>query len=61
MEAAHPQATTVLDFAPGDVAQVDYGAGPVITDVYTGEAFKTWVFVMALAWSRHQYAELVHD
>jgi len=27
--AAHPQATTVLDFEPGDVAQVDFGAGPV--------------------------------
>ena len=61
VEAAHPQATTVLDFAPGDVAQVDFGAGPVITDVHTRETFKTWVFVMVLAWSRHQYAELVRD
>ena len=25
------------------------------------EEFKTWVFVMVLAWSRHQYAELVRD
>jgi len=58
---ANPQATTVLDFAPADTAQVDFGAGPVITDVYTGESFKTWVFVMVLAWSRHQYAELVRD
>ena len=61
VDAAHPQATTVLDFEPGDVAQVDFGAGPVITDVHTGESFKTWVFVMVLAWSRHQYAELVRD
>jgi transposase len=55
VEAAHPQMTTVLEFEPGDVAQVDFGAGPVITDVHTGEEFKTWVFVMVLAWSRHQY------
>ena len=61
VEEAHPRATTVLDFEPGDVAQVDFGAGPVITDVHSGEEFKTWVFVMVLAWSRHQYAELVRD
>ena len=61
VDAAHPQMTTVLEFEPGDVAQVDFGAGPLITDVHTGEVFKTWVFVMVLAWSRHQYAELVRD
>ena len=61
VDAANPQATTILDFEPGDVAQVDFGAGPEITDVHTGETFKTWVFVMVLAWSRHQYAELVRD
>jgi transposase len=41
--------------------QVDFGAGPPITDVHTGEIFKTWFFVMTLAWSRHQYAEFVRD
>ena len=61
MAAANPDATTVLDFEPGEVAQVDFGAGPVITDAFSGESFKTWVFVMVLAWSRHQYAELVRD
>ncbi|NQX90453.1 MAG: IS21 family transposase, partial [Halioglobus sp.] len=30
-------------------------------DVFTGEEFKTWVFVMVLSWSRHMYAELVRD
>jgi hypothetical protein len=39
VEAANPQATTVLDFEPGEVAQVDFGAGPEITDVHTGETF----------------------
>ena len=54
-------ATSVLEFAAGEAAQVDFGKGPEIIDVHTGEAFKTWAFVMVLAWSRHQYAELVRD
>jgi len=58
---ATPRATTVLDFAPGDTAQVDFGAGPVLHDSRTAASRKTWVFVMTLAWSRHQYAELVTD
>jgi len=33
----------------------------MLTDVYTGEIFKTWFFVMTLCWSRHQYAEFVRD
>lgn len=55
----HPRATCILDFEPGEAAQVDFGTGPVITDVYTGEVFKTWIFVMTLCFSRHQYAEIV--
>lgn len=51
--------STVLDFPPGDSAQVDFGKGPDITDSMTGETTKTWIFVMVLSWSRHQYAEIV--
>ena len=58
---ATPRTTTVLDFAPGDTAQVDFGAGPKLHDRRSGKLVKTWVFVMTLAWSRHQYAELVTD
>jgi transposase len=54
-------ATMILDFDPAEASQVDFGAGPLITDVFTGETFKTWVFVMTLCFSRHQYAELVRD
>ena len=50
-----------LEFKPGEAVQVDFGAGPPMTDVHTGEIFKTWFFVMTLAWSRHQYAEFVRD
>lgn len=59
--ATRPRVTSVMEFTPGDAAQVDFGQGPKLTDVHTGEVFKTWVFVMLLAWSRHQYAELVRD
>lgn len=54
-----PKATVILDFAPGEAAQVDFGAGPLIADERTGELLKSWVFVMTLCHSRHQYAELI--
>jgi hypothetical protein len=43
LEAAHPQASAVLEFAPAGAVQVDFGTGPGITDVYTGEVFCTWI------------------
>lgn len=52
-------ATVILDFKPGEVAQVDFGTGPDIIDCWTGECHKTWFFVMTLAFSRHQYLEFV--
>jgi hypothetical protein len=55
------KATVILDFAVAELAQVDFGAGPLITDRHTGEVIKTWFFVMTLAWSRHQYAEIVRN
>ena len=54
-----PSATVILDFSPGEAAQVDFGQGPRLVD--HGREVKTWVFVMTLCWSRHQYAELVLD
>lgn len=61
LQDAHPQATTVLEFPPGEAAQVDFGSGPKIQDVFSREPIFTWVFVMTLAFSRHQYAEIVPD
>src|SRR6056297_1627684 len=52
-----PSPTVILDFKPADVGQVDFGTGPEIIDAWTGECFKTWFFVMTLAFSRHQYLE----
>jgi len=61
LETAHPKATVVLDFAPGEAAQVDFGSGPKLPDPETGELISSWFFVMTLCWSRHQYAEIVRD
>lgn len=61
LAAETPAYTTIIDFEPGDSAQVDFGMGPRIVDRDTGELRKTWVFVMTLSWSRHMYAELVWD
>ena len=52
-------ATVFLDHPPAETAQVDFGAGPIITDVRTGEVMKTWFFVMSLTCSKHMYVELV--
>lgn len=51
----------ILDFAPGEAAQVDFGKGPDIVDAFTGALTKTWIFVMTLCFSRHMYAEIVAD
>jgi transposase len=59
LDSRTPKATVILEFAPGEAAQVDFGAGPLIADERTGELLKTWVFVMTLCHSRHQYAELI--
>jgi hypothetical protein len=55
------KATCVLDFTPGEAAQVDFGKGPTIKDVFTGAVIKTWIFVITLCFSRHMYAEIVTD
>lgn len=59
LERASVRATCVLEFAPGEAAQVDFGAGPKLVDPATGELHSSWVFVMTLCHSRHQYAEIV--
>jgi len=61
LEKKSPKATVILDFAVGEAAQVDFGAGPKLLDPRTGKVGPTWFFVMTLCWSRHQYAELVTD
>ena len=54
-----PKASCVLEFSPGEAAQVDFGKGPTITNIFTGRTTKTWIFVMTLCFSRHMYAQIV--
>ena len=55
------KASVKLVFKPGEYVQVDFGKGPDLMDADSGEYFKSWIFVMTLAWSRHMYAEIVLD
>ena len=55
-----PETTVRLDFAPGEAAQVDFGAGPMLPDA-AGVLRRAWAFVMTLCFSRHQYVEFVFD
>jgi transposase len=61
LRAEAPREVTVrLSFEPGDAAQVDFGAGPLLVHP-DGQPRRTWAFVMTLAHSRHQYVEFVWD
>jgi transposase len=61
MRAARPPEVTVrLTFNPGEAAQVDFGAGPMLMHP-DGRPRRTWAFVMTLCHSRHQYVEFVWD
>lgn len=55
-----PDTTVRLVFTPGEAAQVDFGAGPMLADG-GGVVRRTWAFVMTLCFSRHQYVEFVWD
>ena len=62
IRASKPPATTVrLYFAPGEAAQVDFGAGPFLFDPEQRAMRRAWAFVMTLCFSRHQYVEFVFD
>ena len=56
-----PAVTLRIETAPGEVAQVDFGYIGYLRDDQTGELRKAWLFTLVLAWSRHQYAEIVFD
>lgn len=61
LEPSTPDVTVRVERAPGEEAQVDFGAAGQLLDPATGRARKAWAFVMTLAWSRHQYVEFVWD
>jgi transposase len=61
LEPAAPQVTVRVETRPGEEAQVDFGYARWMVDPDSGTLRKTWVFVMTLSWSRHQYVEFVFD
>lgn len=56
-----PEACVRLHSLPGEEAQVDFGSAGLLLDPLSGHRRQTYVFVMTLCFSRHQYAELVFD
>jgi transposase len=55
-----PSTTVRLHYEAAEAAQVDFGAGPMLSDP-DGVVRRTWAFVMTLCFSRHQYVEFVWD
>ena len=50
-----------VETAPGEIAQVDFAYAGLRYDRTRGIQRKSWVFLMTLGFSRHQFAELVFD
>jgi len=61
LEPLEPDVMVRVETKPGEEAQVDFGSAGKMIDPETGKLRKTWVFVMTLSWSRHQYVEFVFD
>jgi transposase len=47
-----PEARAIIETAPGEEAQVDYGTGPMVFDPQSGKMRRTRLFVMTLGYSR---------
>jgi hypothetical protein len=47
-----PEACAVIETAPGEELQVDYGTGPMVRDPHTGKYRRTRLFVLTLGYSR---------
>ena len=54
-----PEARVVIDTAPGEEAQVDYGEGPMVRDPQSGKYRRTRLFVLTLGCSRKSVRLLV--
>jgi transposase len=54
-----PEARVVIETAPGEEAQVDYGKGPMVRDPSSGKYRRTRLFVLMLGYSRKSVRLLV--
>jgi transposase len=50
--ASSPEACAVIETAPGEECQVDYGSGPLVRDADSGKYRRTRLFVLTLGYSR---------
>ncbi len=53
------EACAVIETAPGEEAQVDYGTGPMVRDPHSGKYRRTRLFVLTLGYSRKSVRLLV--
>lgn len=61
LEPVVPDTCVRVETAPGEEAQVDFGAVGHLSDPDSGLPRRVYAFVMTLSWSRHQYVEFVFD
>lgn len=61
LKPVQPKTTVRVERKPGEEGQVDFGYAGLMYDAESGKLRRAWVFVMTLAWSRHQYVEFVWD
>jgi hypothetical protein len=54
-----PDACSVIETAPGEESQVDYGSGPMVRDAHSGKYRRTRLFVLTLGYSRKSVRLLV--
>jgi transposase len=54
-----PEACVVIETAPGEELQVDYGTGPMVRDAQTGRYRRSRLFVLTLGYSRKSVRLLV--
>jgi transposase len=54
-----PDACAVIETAPGEETQVDYGDGPMVRDLQSGKYRRTRLFVLTLGYSRKSVRLLV--
>lgn len=54
-----PEACVVIETAPGEEAQVDYGTGPMVRESQSGKYRRTRLFVLTLGYSRKAIRLLV--
>ena len=57
--SASPEARAVIETAPGEECQVDYGSGPMVRDPRSGKYRRTRLFVLTLGYSRKSVRLLV--